>query len=279
MDENGQSARPTVALCLSILDFLGWFRRKRLILFPKIFVPADRWPELKTRKSVTYWHFCFRSFPTEATWNRPGPSGASTRTHGRPPNSDSARSSRGGQVAGSSARPSSFPVNEGASTSRGFPAPRRASVDEFSEAALRAVMTQNQLHLATTTVTSTETQLERLLVEQERLQEELLEKEADLEEVRLQRAEADAAIASRREVIEDLTARVGRLQAQTNQAQQDKQDAAREARCVRLQAENARRDLARIEAERLKAEQEIANRRADIGNLGEFNIVSVTDRG
>lgn len=148
-------------------------------------------------------------------------------------------------------------------------------MDEFSEAALRAVMTQNQLQLATTTVTSTATQLERLLVEQERLQEELLEKEADLEEVRLQRADADAAIASRRQVIEDLTARVGRLQAQTNQAQQDKQDAAREARCVRLQAENARRDLARIEAERLKAEQEIANRRADIGNLGEFNILSI----
>jgi hypothetical protein len=35
MEENGQSARPTVALCLSILDFLGWFRRKKFIPFPR----------------------------------------------------------------------------------------------------------------------------------------------------------------------------------------------------------------------------------------------------
>ena len=38
MEENGQSARPTVALCLSILDFLGWFRRKTPSNLEKILV-------------------------------------------------------------------------------------------------------------------------------------------------------------------------------------------------------------------------------------------------
>jgi hypothetical protein len=42
IEENGQSERPTVALCLSILDYLGWFSPKMVFLGLRLLCWAKR---------------------------------------------------------------------------------------------------------------------------------------------------------------------------------------------------------------------------------------------